>query len=203
MKQRGRKSAASLETPRASRRSGKARVEPRSTAPAPVAALIREIVFAVDADHFRVSDWPLLESYAKAILLEQKAYAELEMAGPVTPKGKLSPWLAVIEKSGRQIVAVSARLRLSPQHRAQSKTIGKGVRAPSIYATMEQEDPVIIDAFRRNDHAALARALQLRPWEVNPIDAGPGPCPWPAGSAGARSWCSAQALRRELEAASK
>ncbi len=59
-----------------------------------------------------------------------------------------------------------------------------------------------IDAFRRGDDAALRAALQLRPWEVSPLEVDEGPSPWPApGSQGAVSWPKAQELRRRLKEA--
>ena len=46
----------------------------------------------------------------------------------------------------------------------------------------------------------LYRLLQLRPWDVNPLDVRAGePCPWPPGSGGHTGWPKALALREELE----
>ena len=56
------------------------------------------------------------------------------------------------------------------------------------------------DAYRASDHAALHRALDLKPWEASPIDA-TGDSPWPTGCAGERTWDQALRLRAELEAA--
>ncbi len=58
------------------------------------------------------------------------------------------------------------------------------------------------DAFVAGDEAALHRALGLPPWCASPLDA-EGECPWPAGSAGARSWPEVVRLRAELEAAAR
>jgi hypothetical protein len=49
--------------------------------------------------------------------------------------------------------------------------------------------------------AELNRLLGLRPWQVSPIDARPGPSPWPAGCAATDSWPRAQALCRQLDEA--
>jgi hypothetical protein len=57
-----------------------------------------------------------------------------------------------------------------------------------------------VEAFARGDAIELAKLLQLRPWQVNPIDA-VGPCPWPAHTEGARSWPMAVHVRRALERA--
>lgn len=62
--------------------------------------------------------------------------------------------------------------------------------------------PEAIDAYRRKDRRGLARALGLRPWEVNPLDIAPGEvCPWPSSSRGAQSWPRAVELRNLLEQA--
>ena len=73
-----------------------------------MAAIIRELVATCDPNHFRPSDWPLLESYARAICLEQQAYRNLDADGPVF-EGRASSWITVAEKCGRQIVALSMR----------------------------------------------------------------------------------------------
>ena len=125
MAKRGRKSAAEHQI--AALTSGVTaakRIAPRADAPAAVRKVISELVNAVDADHFRPSDWPLLESYARAILLERQAYTELEADGLVVG-GRHRIWLTVAEKAGRQIVACSARLRLAPQSRIDPKTVGR------------------------------------------------------------------------------
>jgi hypothetical protein len=57
-----------------------------------------------------------LVQYCAASVLGERAMAELREA-PVI-EGKTSPWLAVFEKASRAMVALSMRLRLSPQARA-------------------------------------------------------------------------------------
>jgi Phage terminase, small subunit len=109
---------------------GSTRIRPRDEAPETVAQIIRDLVANVAPDHFRKTDWPLLESYARAILLEQRAHRMLDDEGPVSEAGKTNPWLAVMEKSGRLIIACSMRLRLSPQSRMEPRSAGKQVRAP-------------------------------------------------------------------------
>src|SRR6476646_2961850 len=104
------------------------RIAPRDEAPESVAQIIRDLIANVAPDHFRKTDWPLLESYARAILLEQRAHASLDAEGPVCPKtGRTNPWLAVAEKTGRQIIACSMRLPLSPQSRLEPRSAGKQV----------------------------------------------------------------------------
>ena len=61
-----------------------------------------------------------------------------------------------------------------------------------------------VEAFISEDCCRLHKALDLRPWQVSPLDADDGPSPWPRGNAGDLSWPNAQELRRLLEeAASK
>jgi hypothetical protein len=57
--------------------------------------------------------------------------------------------------------------------------------------------PDAVAAFRARDRNALYRALDLKPWQANPLDA-VGACPWPPGTAGHASWAEALALRAEI-----
>ena len=51
---------------------------------------------------------------------------------------------------------------------------------------------------------AIRRLCEEKGWrfkpEIHPADAGEGPSPWPAGTAGGKSWPEAAALRRKLVA---
>lgn len=55
-----------------------------------------------------------------------------------------------------------------------------------------------------DDLAARIRAyterhgMNFKPWQIAPWDADDGPCPFPAGTAGAESWPQAQRLRRQI-----
>jgi len=42
------------------------------------------------------------------------------------------------------------------------------------------------------------REMNLRPWQFAPSEIDAGPCPYPAGSAGARGWAQAQQWRAEI-----
>jgi hypothetical protein len=59
---------------------------------------------------------PLLAQYAGAADLAEQAQRHLDQDGAVV-NGKASAWLAVLEKSSRACVALSARLRVCPQSR--------------------------------------------------------------------------------------
>jgi len=95
------------------------------------------IVASCDAAHFAGSDLPLLCQYVETIALAELAAAHLRDHGPVIGD-RPSPWLTVHEKAVRGVVALSMRLRLSPQSRLDPKTAGRKPGAqPSAYAIME------------------------------------------------------------------
>jgi hypothetical protein len=70
------------------------------------------------------TDAHLVEQYAQAIGLARRATQELAERGPVVER-RTSPWVAVLAKAHRSSVALAARLRLSPQHRADSSSAGR------------------------------------------------------------------------------
>jgi phage terminase small subunit len=87
-------------------------------------ALFKGLIEWTDPKHFRRSDLPLLCSYCEASVLASRAAKELREGGPVI-NGRPSPWLAVLDKAHRAQVALSQRLRLSPQSRLDPRTAGK------------------------------------------------------------------------------
>jgi len=87
----------------------------------PEAKLFKQIISNCAHDHFRQSDLPLLCRYVEASILAERAAEQLREA-PVLD-GKPSPWLPVREKATRELVALSMRLRLSPQARAKGHTL--------------------------------------------------------------------------------
>jgi hypothetical protein len=98
-----------------------------------------ELVGAAPAGHFRATDAPLLEEYATAIVWARRAAEALERDGPLDAKGRPSGWLVIQEKSVRAIAALAMRLRLSPQHREQSRTAGRRANGPQpgVYDTFD------------------------------------------------------------------
>jgi hypothetical protein len=74
-------------------------------------------------EHFRSSDVPLLVRYVESIVLADRAAVELRKGAVV--KGKTSPWLAIQREAIKAMVALSIRLRLSPQSRIDPKTLGR------------------------------------------------------------------------------
>jgi phage terminase small subunit len=105
---------------------------------APERAVFVELIAANPPEHFRASDLPLLASYCSAVVLHQRAVAELRLK-PIVG-GKSSPWTNLYEKSGRTMVALAMRLRLSPQSRNPNPTKRKATRL-SIYEKMALQQP--------------------------------------------------------------
>ena len=83
-----------------------------------------EIVASLAADHFMAADSDLLCAYAKAVCLEREASGHLNDEGAVLD-GRPSPWVTILEKSQRALVAFSLRLRISPQSRSRGKVRGE------------------------------------------------------------------------------
>jgi phage terminase small subunit len=110
-----RKSAASLSVIPIDGRSSRLR-PPASLSEAERTAFV-DLVSACKPGHFQASDLPLLVRYVEASVLAEQAATQLRLEGPVIA-GRVSPWLTVQEKSVRALVALSMRLRLSPQARA-------------------------------------------------------------------------------------
>jgi len=101
---------------------------PRLRAPASISeserAIFTAVVKACDAKHFRQSDLPLLCRFCELTALADQAASELRQHGAVV-NGRASPWIVVQEKCVRGLVALSMRLRLSPQARIDAKTLGR------------------------------------------------------------------------------
>jgi hypothetical protein len=134
MKQRGRKSAASIGAV-----DGRpSRLKPPSSLSKVEQAIFIDIVASVAAGHFAASDMPLLCAYARAVAEEELAGRELRRGGHVV-NGKPSPWIVIQEKSVRALVSLSMRLRLSPQARKQHAPAAPG-RPLSYYERMKLEE---------------------------------------------------------------
>jgi phage terminase small subunit len=80
-------------------------------------AIFVHTVKNVDPSHFSEVDLPLLEGYANSAALATEAAQRLDADGAVGGDGKPSAWLGVSEKAIKQLVALSARLRICPQSR--------------------------------------------------------------------------------------
>ena len=95
---------------------GAARLSPPGTLSPGAKTVYAHTVNSVDPSHFSEVDAPLLEAYAQSAALATEAAQRLDADGAVV-EGKPSPWLAVSEKAIKQLVALSARLRICPQSR--------------------------------------------------------------------------------------
>jgi phage terminase small subunit len=132
------KSAEALAMERVATPAKPMRLAPRTGLTAEVKVLWSELVASMPQEHFRVSDAPLIEQYCQAIALARQAYAHLAEEGPVVG-GRASPWNVVLEKAHRSSVALSMRLRLSPQSRMDRKAV-KDVGPVSAYELMRLND---------------------------------------------------------------
>src|SRR5262245_25676404 len=111
------------------------RLRPPANLPQPERDLFAQLVAASAATHFKLSDVPLLTQYVTAAVLADRA-AEVLRVEPVVG-GRPSPWLAVFEKANRAVVALSMRLRLSPQARSPNHPPGaRKEPTPSAYDVM-------------------------------------------------------------------
>jgi phage terminase small subunit len=99
----------------------------------------RDIVLACDAKHFQASDAPLLVRYCQNVVLAGQAAAALTSEGPVVA-GRVNPWLVVAEKADRALVALSMRLRISPQARLRRETAVPKDHGGSVYEIMRGLD---------------------------------------------------------------
>jgi len=82
-------------------------------APLPAAAhLSSDTVLAAKSEAFLPTDLPFLAAYAKAVIAEIEAAAELARA-PVVD-GKPSPWLQVHNASLKAMLSLARKLRLVP-----------------------------------------------------------------------------------------
>jgi phage terminase small subunit len=98
--------------------------QPRLVPPAdlnpPERATFVEIVAAKKPQHFEASDLPLLAAYCRAIELERHAALQLATDGYLTTEGRPSPWLAIMAQATKSMLALSTRLKLTPQSRSHS-----------------------------------------------------------------------------------
>jgi P27 family predicted phage terminase small subunit len=112
------------------------RLKPRTGLPPEIKLLWIELVGSMPSDHFRQSDAALIEQFCQSIALARTAYANLNAEGPVVA-GRANPWLIVLEKAHRSSVALSMRLRLSPQSRIRRETVGSAKQTAASYYEME------------------------------------------------------------------
>jgi len=123
MRQRGRKSADALAVVNVIAK--RPRLQPPPSLPEAERSIFKDLVAACDPEHFRASDLPLLVRYTESIVLADQAALELRKGAVL--EGRSSPWLAVQREAIKAMVALSMRLRLSPQSRIDAKTLARQV----------------------------------------------------------------------------
>jgi phage terminase small subunit len=121
MRQRGRKSAAALSVIPIEVKPNQ--LQPPGSLSEAERKVFIDIVTACEPQHFRPADLPLLVRYVEACVLADQAAEQLRDGAVID--GKPSPWITVQEKAVRAMVALSMRLRLSPQSRIDPKTLGR------------------------------------------------------------------------------
>jgi phage terminase small subunit len=119
MAKTGRKSAAELAVVRPA--GGSSRLRPPPYLGEEERKVWQDIVLACPAEHFLASDVPLLARYVENVVMARRAADALSAEGAVIG-GRPSPWLVVAEKGDRALVALSMRLRISPQARMRRET---------------------------------------------------------------------------------
>ena len=108
------------------------RLQPPDSLSAGARAEFLRIVMAEKADHFRPSDMPLLTQYCESAALAARATLELQR------EDAPARWLTVWEKANRNMVALSARLRICPQSRQPNNPTRP--KPTSYYEQMALED---------------------------------------------------------------
>ena len=91
-------------------------------------AVFEHLVNAVDPAHFCAADMPLLETYATHAAIASEAAERISVEGALI-NDKPNAWLSVFEKSTKQLVALSARLRVCPQSRFDRLVAGSNSRS--------------------------------------------------------------------------
>ena len=107
------------------------RLRPPATLSEGAKAEFIRIVTCERPEHFRTSDLPLLCQYVESVSLAARATQELQRDDP--PARCLTLW----EKANRNMVALSARLRLSPQSRMPNNPTRKSPERVSFYERMQ------------------------------------------------------------------
>jgi Phage terminase, small subunit len=95
-------------------------------------ALFNRLIDACEPDHFASTDTPLLTAYVQAACLADEAGHKLREEGAVVD-GRANAWLIVLEKCQRAMVALSMRLRLSPQSRERRTRSPEHQTTPRMY----------------------------------------------------------------------
>ncbi len=108
-------------------------VRPPPTLSEPARQVFEALAASVDYEHFLPSDAPLLAQYAEAVVLAERSARQLQ--GPVDAKA-----LVLWEKANRVLVALSMRLRLSPQARREKAQAPRPIDWSTRYGLTHRHD---------------------------------------------------------------
>ena len=196
MRQRGRQTASQLAVIPLS--PAYDRLQPPDDATNVESDLFAKVVASVPRGHFVQADDELILSYVQATLAA-RCYQKALSDDPKSVRN-FSPCLP----DPRPTCSPTAP---STRH-ADDCQVGKPASRPLFgqasmkpwAATMTKRRRIpraVIEAYEAEDDDTLRALLDLKPWEVSPLDAD-GPCPYSPTSAGARSWPKAMALQEEF-----
>ena len=102
--------------------------------------IFRDLVARVPAGQFKPSDLSLVCRWCEWTAIADRAGAEMATSDLVTPDGQPSPWIAIAERASKQLVALSLRLRLGPQSRANKAPKTEAPGQQSYYERMIEEE---------------------------------------------------------------
>jgi phage terminase small subunit len=104
--------------------------------------IFRDLIVLVPAGQFKPSDISLVCRWCEWSAVADRAAAEMATSALVDENGRPSPWIAIAERASKQLVALSLRLRLGPQSRADKapKTQPAGQLSYYDQMTLEGDD---------------------------------------------------------------
>ena len=106
-----------------------ARLQPPGSLGAAERAVWDDIVSTTAVSHWVPSDSYLLAEFVRAVVLAERAGADLAQRGAVLPNDRPNPNLVVQEKQVRALASLAHRLRLAPSTRQDRKRTTNDPRA--------------------------------------------------------------------------
>ena len=96
------------------------------------------LITQVPVTQFQPADLPLICRWCELTVVADRAAAEMT-TGNLVENGLPSPWIAIHEKATKQLIALSLRLRLSPQSRMDKAPKTQAAKDLSYYDRMMLE----------------------------------------------------------------
>ena len=93
------------------------------------------LITQVPVTQFQPADLPLICRWCELTVVADRAAAEMA-TGNLVENGLPSPWIAIHEKATKQLIALSLRLRLSPQSRMDKAPKTQAAKDLSYYDRM-------------------------------------------------------------------